>query len=142
TLKSSPDLTMVIHLLSPDQRFDMLYLRNYAVLNVKDELAKVPGVGQVQIFGSGDYAMRLWLQPDRIAERGLNADDVLNAVRSQNVQVAAGTIGAAPNPSPLNIQMPVTTKGRLESVEEFEDIIVSTSASGGITRLKDVARVE
>ena len=142
TIKSSPDLTMVIHLRSPDARYDMLYLRNYALLNIKDELAKMPGVGQVQMFGSGDYAMRLWLQPDKIAERGLNAQDILNAVRSQNVQVAAGTIGGSPNPSPLSIQMPVNTKGRLESVEEFENIIVATSGTGGITRLKDVARVE
>lgn len=142
TIKSSPDLTMVIHLRSPDARYDMLYLRNYALLNIKDELAKVPGVGQVQMFGSGDYAMRLWLQPDKIAERGLNAQDILDAVRSQNVQVAAGTIGGSPNPSPLTVQMPVNTKGRLESVEEFENIIVATRATGGITRLKDVARVE
>ncbi|MBU2097744.1 MAG: efflux RND transporter permease subunit, partial [Gammaproteobacteria bacterium] len=142
TIKSSPDLTMVIHLRSPDARYDMLYLRNYALLNIKDELAKVPGVGQVQMFGSGDYAMRLWLQPDKIAERGLNSQDILDAVRSQNVQVAAGTIGGSPNPSPLTVQMPVNTKGRLESVEEFENIIVATRATGGITRLKDVARVE
>lgn len=142
TIKSSPDLTMVIHLRSPDARYDMLYLRNYALLNIKDELAKVPGVGQVQMFGSGDYAMRLWLQPEKIAERGLNAQDILDAVRSQNVQVAAGTIGGSPNPSPLTVQMPVNTKGRLESVEEFENIIIATRATGGITRLKDVARVE
>ncbi|MGJ8689216.1 MAG: efflux RND transporter permease subunit [Gammaproteobacteria bacterium] len=142
TIKASPDLTMVVHLRSPDARFDMLYLRNYAVLNVKDQLARIPGVGQVQMFGSGDYAMRLWLQPDKIAELNLTANDIINTVRSQNVQVAAGVIGSAPNPSPLEVQLPINTKGRLESVEEFENIIIATSPSGAITRLKDVARIE
>ena len=142
TIKASPDLTMVVNLRSPDARYDMLYLRNYAVLNVKDRLARIPGVGQVQLFGSGDYAMRLWLQPDKIAELNLTANDVINTVRSQNVQVSAGIIGSAPNPSPLEMQLPINTKGRLESVEEFENIIVATSPSGAITRLKDVARIE
>ncbi len=142
TIKSSPDLTMVVHLLSPDERFDMLYLRNYALLNIKDQLAKISGIGQVQLFGAGDYAMRLWLKPDEIAERGLTASEVIDIVRSQNVQVAAGIIGSAPNPSPLEIQLPVNTKGRLESVEEFENIILATSDNGAITRLRDVARIE
>ncbi len=142
TIKASPDLTMVVHLRSPDARYDMLYLRNYAVINVKEQLAKIPGVGQIQLFGSGDYAMRLWLKPDRIAELNLTANDVINAVRSQNVQVAAGIIGSAPNPSPLDVQLPINTKGRLESVEEFEDIIIATSPNGAITRLRDVARIE
>lgn len=142
TIKASPDLTMVVHLRSPDSRYDMLYLRNYAVINVKEQLAKIPGVGQIQLFGSGDYAMRLWLRPDRIAELNLTANDVINAVRSQNVQVAAGVIGSAPNPSPLDVQLPINTKGRLESVEEFENIIIATSPNGAITRLRDVARIE
>jgi multidrug efflux pump len=142
TIKSSPDLTMVVHLLSPDERFDMLYLRNYALLNIKDQLAKISGIGQVQLFGAGDYAMRLWLKPDEIAERGLSASEVIEIVRSQNVQVAAGIIGSAPNPAPLEIQLPINTKGRLESVEEFENIILATSDTGAITRLKDVARIE
>src|SRR5687768_15029797 len=90
TLKSSPDLTMVVHLLSPDSRYDEVYLRNYAVLNVKDELARISGAGQVQVFGAGDYAMRVWLDPDKIAARGMTASDVVNAIREQNVQVAAG----------------------------------------------------
>src|SRR6202789_2193150 len=94
--KSSPDLTMVVHLKSPDDRYDMLYLRNYALLNVKDQLAKIQGVGNVQLFGSGDYAMRIWLNPQTIAERGLSADDVVNAVRKQNIQVAAGVINGPP----------------------------------------------
>ena len=142
TIKASPDLTMVVHLRSPDARYDMLYLRNYAVINVKDRLARIPGVGQVETFGSGDYAMRLWLKPDKIAELNLTANDIINTVRSQNVQVAAGIIGSAPNPSPLELQLPINTKGRLESVEEFENIIVATGANGAITRLRDVARIE
>jgi len=96
TVKSSPDLTMVVHLLSPNDRYDMLYLRNYAVLNVKDQLAKIPGVGSVQLFGSGDYAMRIWLNPQKVAERGMTADEVVAAIRRQNVQVAAGVVGGPP----------------------------------------------
>jgi multidrug efflux pump len=142
TLKASPDLTLVVNLTSPDGRYDMLYLRNYAVLNIRDRLARLPGVGQVQLFGAGDYAMRLWLNPDAIAERNLSASQIVDAVRNQNVQVAAGLIGSSPNPQPLEIQMPVNTKGRLETVEEFENIIVATGANGAITRLSDVARVE
>ena len=100
TIKSSPDLTMVVHLISPDDRYDMLYLRNYAVLNIRDRLAKIEGVGQVQLFGSGDYAMRIWLNPEKIAERGLTADDVVAAIRQQNVQVAAGVINGPPYGAP------------------------------------------
>src|SRR6201996_2956708 len=96
TTKSSPDLTMVVHLNSPNGRYDMLYLRNYAVLNVKDQLAKIEGVGAVQLFGSGDYAMRVWLNPQKLAERNMTADDVVAAVRKQNVQVAAGVINGPP----------------------------------------------
>src|SRR5688572_31305595 len=98
TVKSSPDLTMVVHLLSPNDRYDMLYLRNYAVLNVKDRLARIEGVGQVQIFGGGDYAMRIWLDPAKTAEVGLSAADVVNEIRAQNVQAAVGVIGASPAP--------------------------------------------
>src|SRR5437879_4430956 len=107
TVKSSPDLTMVVHLKSPGGRYDMLYLRNYAVLNVKDQLAKIEGVGNVQLFGSGDYAMRLWLNPQRIAELGLTANDVVNAVRKQNVQVAAGVINGPPYGKDSQLQLPI-----------------------------------
>src|SRR5688572_778964 len=96
TVKSSPDLTMVVHLHSPNDRYDELYLRNYANLHVKDELARLPGVGQVMVFGGGDYAMRIWLDPDKVAARGLTAGDVINALREQNVQVAAGGVGQQP----------------------------------------------
>nr|WP_067295233.1 efflux RND transporter permease subunit [Marinobacterium profundum] len=142
TTKSNPDLTMVVHLTSPNDRYDMLYLRNYAVLNIKDELARIKGVGQVRLFGSGDYAMRLWLNPEKIAERNLTAADVINAVREQNVQVAAGMIGGAPYADVSQLQLPVNARGRLESPEAFNDIIIRTSAQGQVTRLRDVARVE
>lgn len=141
-VKSSPDLTMVVHLISPDKSYDELYLRNYALMNVRDELAKVSGVGMVRLFGSGDYAMRIWLNPEKIAERNLTANDVTNAIREQNVQVAAGIIGGAPISSAIEVQRPVNAKGRLESPEEFGDIVIRAGSNGEITRLKDVARVE
>ena len=140
-VKSSPDLTMVVHLLSPDNSYDELYLRNYALMNIKDELARVEGVGNVQLFGSGDYAMRIWLNPEKMAERQLQAMDVITAIREQNVQVAAGVIGGAPMTSPVDVQLPINAKGRLESPEEFGDIIIRAGEKGRITRLKDVARV-
>src|SRR5688572_16991191 len=96
TIKSAPDLTMVVHLLSPNDRYDMTYLRNYALLNVKDRLARIEGVGQVQLFGAGDYSMRVWLDPQKVAERGLSAGDVVRAIREQNIQAAAGVVGASP----------------------------------------------
>src|SRR5215813_5383501 len=96
TVKSAPDLTMVVHLLSPNDRYDMTYLRNYAVLNVKDRLARIDGVGQVQLFGSGDYSMRVWVDPAKAAELGLSAADIVNQIRAQNVQAAAGIVGASP----------------------------------------------
>ncbi|MBO6806364.1 multidrug efflux RND transporter permease subunit [Thalassospira sp.] len=140
--KRSPDLTMVVHLRSPNERYDMLYLRNYATLNVRDRLARITGVGQVGLFGSGDYAMRVWLNPDKVAERNLTAGEVVSAIQSQNVQVAAGIIGGAPYDSGVQFQLPINISGRLESPEEFENIIVKREADGTVTRLGDVARVE
>lgn len=142
TLKSSSDLTMVVHLLSPHARYDMLYLANYATLNIKDRLTRLPGVGQVQIFGGSDYAMRVWLDPDKVAARGLLANDVVNAIREQNIQVAPGVVGASPAKSGLDLQLTINAKGRLQSVEEFENIIIKSGADGALTRLKDVGRVE
>ena len=142
TVKSSPDLTMVIHLVSPDHRYGMVYLRNYALLQVQDVLARIPGVGQVRIFGAGDYAMRIWLDPEKVAARGLSAGDVVNAIREQNVQVAAGVIGAPPMPEPVDYQLSVNAHGRLLNEQEFGDIIVKTGSDGELTRLKDVARIE
>ena len=142
TIKSSPDLTMVVHLLSPNGRYDMTYLRNYAVLNVKDRLKRVEGVGDVQLFGSGDYSMRIWLDPQKVANRGLSASDVVAAIRGQNVQAAAGIVGSSPGLSGIDVQLSVNTQGRLQSEDEFGDIIVKTSADGAVTRLRDVARIE
>lgn len=142
TTKSSPDLTMVVHLLSPNDRYDMAYLRNYAVLNVKDRLARLPGIGAVQLFGSGDYSMRIWLDPRKVAERGLSADDVVQAIREQNVNVAAGVIGASPSVPGVDYQISINARGRLQTEEEFGDIVIKTSSDGVVTRLKDVARIE
>jgi len=140
--KSSPDLTMVVHLLSPNERYDMLYLRNYATLNVRDQLAQIQGVGQVRLFGSGDYAMRIWLNPDKIAERDMTPSDVVNAIRGQNIQVAAGVIGGPPYKDNVEVQLPINVQGRLQSVEEFENILVKRDSNGVVTRLVDVARIE
>jgi len=142
TVKSSPDLTMVVHLVSPNDRYDMTYLRNYALINVKDRLARIQGVGQVQMFGSGDYSMRVWLNPEKIAERQLAASDVVRAIREQNVQVAAGVIGQSPSLPGTDLQLSVNAQGRLQTVEEFGDIIVKTSSDGVVTYLKDIARIE
>ena len=140
--KASPDLTMVVHLTSPDKRYDMLYLSNYAILNVKDELARLGGVGDVQLFGMGDYSLRVWLDPNKTASRNLTATDVVTAIREQNRQVAAGQLGAPPAPSATSFQMSVNTQGRLVNEEEFENIVIRAGADGEITRLKDIARVE
>ncbi|WP_061289093.1 efflux RND transporter permease subunit [Azotobacter vinelandii] len=140
--KASPDLTMVVHLTSPDERYDMLYLSNYATLNVKDELARLDGVGDVQLFGLGNYSLRVWLDPHRVASRGLTAMDVVDAIREQNRQVAAGSLGAPPAPGDTGFQLSINTQGRLVSEEEFENIIVRAGEDGEITRLKDIARIE
>ena len=142
TIKSSPDLTMVVHLLSPNGRYDMTYLRNYAVLNVKDRLARIEGVGQVQLFGSGDYSMRIWLDPQKVAERGLSAADVVREIRAQNVQAAAGIVGASPSETGLDLQLSINAQGRLQTEEEFGEIIVKTGTGGEVTRLRDIARIE
>ena len=141
TVKSSPDLTMVVHLLSPSERYDMLYLRNYGMLNVKDQLAKIPGIASVEMFGGGDYAMRVWLNPQRIAERNLTAAEVVDAIRNQNVQVAAGYVGGPPYDEGVVLQLPITTQGRLAEADEFAEIIIKRE-EGVVTRLKDVARIE
>ncbi|MEP6771435.1 MAG: efflux RND transporter permease subunit, partial [Polaromonas sp.] len=142
TIKSSPDLTMVVHLLSPNDRYDMTYLRNYAVLNVKDRLARINGVGQVNLFGSGDYSMRVWLDPQKVAERGLSAGDVVRAIREQNIQAAAGVVGASPGLPGVDMQLSINAQGRLQNEEEFGDIIVKTDRNGAVTRLRDIARLE
>ncbi|MBL8319443.1 MAG: efflux RND transporter permease subunit, partial [Burkholderiaceae bacterium] len=142
TAKSSSDLTMVVHLTSPDERYDMTYLRNYAVLNVKDNLARIGGVGQVVTWGAGDYSMRVWLDPDKVAARDLTASDVVRAIRDQNVNAAGGVVGAAPALPGTDQQLPINARGRLSSESEFGDIVIKTSDSGAVTRLADVSRIE
>jgi multidrug efflux pump len=142
TNKASPDLTMVVHLISPDKRYDMLYLSNYAQLHVRDALARVDGVGDVQLFGAGPYAMRVWLDPEKVASHGLTPGDVIKAIREQNVQVAAGQLGAPPAPGAADFQLAINAQGRLTEEDDFRNIIIRAGANGEITRLKDVARVE
>jgi multidrug efflux pump len=142
TIKSSPTLTMVVHLNSPNNRYDMTYLRNYALINVKDRLERISGVGEVQLWGSGDYSMRIWLDPTKVAERGMTATDVVDAIREQNVQVAAGVIGASPTLPGVPLQLNVNAQGRLQTEAQFRDIVLKTSPDGGVTHLSDVARVE
>ena len=140
TQKTSPDVLMVVHLVSPEKRYDPLYLSNFAIRQVRDELARLPGVGDVLVWGAGEYSMRVWLDPSSVATRGLTASDVVAALREQNVQVAAGSVGQQPDTSAA-FQVTVNTLGRLVSTEQFGDIIVKTGADGQVTRLRDVARV-
>ncbi|MCC4104651.1 multidrug efflux RND transporter permease subunit SdeB [Serratia ureilytica] len=142
TQKQSPALTLVVHLVSPSGKYDSLYLRNYATLKVKDELARLPGVGQVQIFGAGEYAMRIWLDPNKVAARGLTASDVVNAMQEQNVQVSAGQLGAEPMPTRSDYLLSINAQGRLQTEEEFGNIILKSGDNGEIVRLRDVARIE
>src|SRR5882757_9611537 len=142
TNKSSPDITLAVFVYSPNDRYDQTYLANFVALRIKDELARLDGVGDVQRFGGGDYSMRVWLDPEKVAARGLTTGDVVNAIREQNVQVAAGQLGAPPTANGANFQLEINTKGRLTDEADFESIIVKTGAAGQITRLRDVARVE
>ncbi len=142
TTKQSPDLTMVVHLTSPTGRYDEIYLRNYATLQVKDVLARIPGAGSVQLFGSGDYAMRVWIDPDKAAARDLTASDIVNAIREQNVQVAAGALGKQPSGGPVSFELQINAKGRLLDTTEFGNIIVKTGPQGEKTLLSHVARLE
>jgi hydrophobe/amphiphile efflux-1 (HAE1) family protein len=142
TQKTSPDLTLAVALVSPDHRYNDLYLRNYATIQIKDVLSRLPGVGQINLFGSGDYAMRIWLDPVRLADRGLMPGDVVRAIREQNVQVTAGTIGAPPVDRPGAFQLLVDTHGRLTTEQEFGNVIVKTDSTGAVIHLSDVARVE
>lgn len=139
--KSSPDLMMVVHLISPDQSRDMLYLSNYANLEIKDVLTRVDGVGSITVFGSRDYAMRIWLDPQRLQTLGMTATDVVAALQRQNVQVASGVLNQPPVSEPRAFQIAVTTMGRLAEPEEFGNIVVKTTRDA-VVRVKDVARVE
>src|SRR5205807_2691179 len=141
TVKASSNLTLVVNLTSPNGRYDSLYLRNYAVLNIRDVLARLPGMGDVQGFGGGDYSMRVWLDPQKLAARNLTAGDVVAAIREQNVQVAAGQLGAPPSPG-TQFQIALNAAGRLTDEQQFRDIIVKTGDDGQVVRLGDIARVE
>ncbi len=141
TQKQSPTFLMVVHLTSPGGKYDTLYLRNYARLHVKDALSRIRGVGDAQVFGGGDYAMRAWLDPDKIASRGLTAGDVVRAMREQNVQVSAGQLGAEPMPDSDFLTL-INARGRLQTTQEFGDIVLKAGADGEIVRLADVARLE
>ena len=139
--KRSPDLSVVVNLISPDKRYDSVYLSNYALLQIKDTLARLPGVGDIVVFGARDYSMRLWLNPEQIAARNMTASDVVNAIRDQNVQVAAGVVGQQPGER-TDFQYTISTLGRLMEAEQFADIVIKKGANGQVTKLKDVARIE
>jgi HAE1 family hydrophobic/amphiphilic exporter-1 len=142
TKKKSPNILQIISLFSADGRYDVLYLSNYATLRLRDRLSRIRGVGDVFVFPPSDYSMRIWLDPRQLKSRNLTTQDVLNAVREQNVQVAAGQIGQPPAPLGQNFQYTVNVLGRLTDIEQFEDIIIKTGEGGRITRLRDVARIE
>lgn len=140
--KNSPDMLMVIHLTSPDGSRDQLYISNFATLRIMDALARLSGVGDVRVFGARDYAMRVWLDPERAAARNLTAGEAIRALQGQNAQVAAGVLNAPPMPDQGAFQLSVHTQGRLVDPEQFGNVIVKTDADGRITRLKDIARIE
>ena len=140
--KNSPDLLIVVHMVSPDRTYDQVYISNYALLNVRDVLARVPGVGSVFMFGAREYAMRIWLDPERIAALRLSAEEVIAALRQQNVQVARGSVGVPPMPNAGAFQQSLQVKGRLKEPAEFDEIIIKSTADGRTVRLKDVARTE
>lgn len=140
--KASPDLMMVVQMLSPDDSLDMLYVSNYALLQVREKLRRIEGVGDVRLFGGREYSMRVWLDPDRMDFYKLTSNEILAALRQQNIQVAAGVIGQAPLPTEVPLQLNVTTTGRLTEQTDFEKVIVKTSPDGRVVYLKDLARIE
>lgn len=140
--KRSPDLSLVVNLVSPDKRYDSIYMSNYALLQIKDTLSRLPGVGEIIVFGARDYSMRLWLNPEKIAALNLTAGEVVKAIREQNVQVAAGVVGQQPASGQAEYQYTITTLGRLQTAEQFADIVIKQGSAGEITHLKDVARIE
>src|SRR5271170_8256541 len=154
TKKTSPSVLLVINLISPDRRYDSVYMSNFATIQLKDELLRLKGVGDIQTLGERDYSMRLWLDPYKLATRGLTAPDVINAIQNQNVQVAAGTVGQQPVPAGQQFQLPMSALGRLDTEKQFGDIILKTGSpnqvSGGsssgnsspVVYVRDVAKVE
>jgi multidrug efflux pump len=142
TQKSSPDLLLVVNLLSPDNRYDQAYIGNYALIQIRDVLTRLDGVGNINLFGLREFSMRVWLDPGKMAALNLTAGDAIRALSEQNVQVAAGTIGQPPVPSGNVFQFSINTLGRLVQPEQFEDIIIKTGDNGRVTRLRDIARIE
>lgn len=142
TRKNSPDLMLVINMYSPGGTYDQTYIGNYAVLQLKDRLSRIDGVGDVRLFGASEYSMRIWLNPDQIQSFGMTAGEVISALRAQNIQVASGTLNEPPMPSQNAFQLSIQTQGRLIEPEQFENVIVKAGTSGRVVRLKDVARVE
>ena len=140
--KRSTAILLFVTLTSPDNRYDSLYLANYATIRLKDELARLPGVGNVNVFGAGQYSMRVWLDPDKLKARSLDAQDVVNALQRQSQQVTAGQVGMPPTPPGVDFQYTVDVSGRLADVDQFENVIVKTGSNGQITRVRDVGRVE
>src|SRR3954467_9747643 len=140
--KASPDLMMVVHMISPDGSRDQQYISNYATLYIKDMLARLDGVGDVRIFGARDYSMRVWLDPEKIAARNMTAGEVVTALQQQNVQVAAGSLNQPPVPKPGDFQLAIETLGRLEDVRQFNNIVVKSEPGGQVTRIRDIGRVE
>ena len=142
TLKSSPDLMMVVHMLSPDNTFDQLYVSNYARNNVRDELLRLDGVGDLTIFGERQYSLRVWLDPDKLSAFGMTSGDVVKAIAEQNVQVSGGALGQEPVDKGSAFQLTVTTQGRFNDPRQFRGIIVRSTPDGRLVRVQDVARVE
>src|SRR5262249_4788950 len=140
--QKSTAILMFVTLTSPDARYDSLYLANYATINLKDSLSRLPGVGNVNVFGAGQYSMRIWLNPNRLQARSLTTDDVSPALKGQTQQVGAGQLGMPPAPDTQPFQLTLDIAGRLDDVAQFEDIVVKTSQDGQMTHLRDVARVE
>ena len=140
--KKLTSILMFVALTSPDHRYNALYLANYATINIKDELARLPGVGNVNIFGAGQYSMRVWLDPNKLKARSLNPQDIVQTLQQQSQEVTAGQVGTPPTPPGVNFQYTINLRGRLSDVREFENIIVKTGNAGEITRLRDVGRVE
>jgi multidrug efflux pump len=142
TKKKSPNILLVVNLISPEGRYDQLYLSNYATIKVKDELARLSGVGDVKILGQKDYSMRIWLDPEQLASRNMSAGDIADAVKAQNSEIVAGRVGQPPVNTGQQTQYPLTAKGRLTEPEEFADIVVKPSTGGTIVRIRDVGHVE
>src|ERR1700691_4565469 len=140
--KRSTAILLFVALTSPDERYDSLYLANYATINLKDELARLPGVGNVNVFGAGQYSMRVWLDSEKLKARSLNAQDAVLSLQQQSQEVTAGQVGMPPTPPGVDFQYTVEVQGRLAEVEQFANVIVKTGDNGQITRLSDVGQVE